>query len=335
MRINILPQPSLESTERGPLDALRAWARERIKSCNIGGAVLAAVSAFTRYNGSADSSTEVLCRELGEAHERIAQLEAAKAVAEQRAEGAHVEQSGFLELVGHELRTPLNAIIGFSDALLSEGTETVFGGDLTPKQREAIESVLLAGERLSGVVDSILDLTQIGAEGLAIEQEPCNISGIVTEVTAMSQADTDNKSIENNIDTERSLIVTGDREYIKQIIAHLVSNAMKFANNEVAIFSEILADGSLAICVQDDGCGIAKNEIDQALKNFGQVNRGQNGTKHEGIGLGLSIVQKLAGLHGFGLHLASDGHGKGVTASIIIPSNKFQIDGQVQVCAAE
>ncbi len=119
-------------------------------------------------------------------------------------------------------------------------------------------------------------------------------------------------------------LMKGDPTRIKQIIANLLSNAVKFTDSggEVCTKVRLLEDGSISLCVIDNGIGIAKKDIEHVQTQFGQVQSSYN-RNHQGTGLGLSLVRLLTEAHG-GHFILSSELGNGTRATVTFPPTRTQ-----------
>ncbi|HZF36030.1 MAG TPA: MHYT domain-containing protein [Candidatus Angelobacter sp.] len=227
-------------------------------------------------------------------------------------------KSQFLATMSHELRTPLNAIIGFAEFL---GTDLC--GPLTPKQRGYVGDIHRAGAHLLALVNDVLDLSQVDARQLALDEDVVelgeSIAGAITMVAL--------RAAEVGIDL-RSMIAPGlppvraDERRLRQILLNLLSNAVKFTPKGGAITLSAERRGrDVAITVTDTGIGMAPEHIGIALARFGQVDN-RLARRYEGTGLGLPLVKRLVELHGGTLAIAST-LGRGTTVTIQLPAERI------------
>ncbi|MHB1735391.1 MAG: response regulator [Acidithiobacillus sp.] len=234
-------------------------------------------------------------------------------------------KSDFLANMSHELRTPLNAIIGFSE-LLKDGVM----GDLSPEQKDATRDIFESGRHLLSLINDILDLSKVEAGMMKLELEAANFHdllqgslGIVREKAAAHQ-------IRLNLEVEPDFpSVYLDARKTKQILYNLLSNAVKFTpdGGQVTLCGRSRSDLSgpeyaaypdwLEISVADTGIGIAKKDQERLFKPFVQADSGLD-RRYEGTGLGLSLVKRLAELHGGRVTMEST-LGEGSTFHVWLP----------------
>lgn len=231
------------------------------------------------------------------------------------AESANKSKSAFLANMSHEIRTPLNGALGMLQLLATTDTDK--------EQSYYVEAALNAGNTLLALINDILDLSRVEAGKLDIASEPFDIHSLTESVTGMFRQSAADRGVIviQNIDPDISQNLIGDPHRIRQILFNLVGNALKFTEKGtigVSVTTATLADGGegLRLTVTDTGIGIARDRLNSVLEPFTQGEEAFT-KKHQGAGLGLSIVKKLVELMRGELHIESEpGRGTAVTVTL-------------------
>ncbi|MEM9600765.1 MAG: HAMP domain-containing sensor histidine kinase [Pseudomonadota bacterium] len=245
-----------------------------------------------------------------EAH-RIELLRRSQTVAEREAR----EKTLFFAGVSHELRTPLNAIIGFSDMMRSR-----LFGPLPSKYAEYADLIHDSGQYMLDLIGDVLDLSKVEAGKYTLVTDTFDISDVVRSSVKMIRpsADAAEVALEASLPDDEQLLITADRKALRQILLNLLSNAVKFSPKGTTVHvSTQQHDSQMVIIVKDEGPGMSEAEIARIGEPFVQGASGQS-TDTRGSGLGLSLVQSLAELHGGRLDVSSV-KGEGTLARVILP----------------
>ena len=227
-------------------------------------------------------------------------------------------KSQFISHVSYELRTPLTNIIGFSELL-----ESVRTGPLNTKQREYLSDVSASSKSLLAIIDDILDLATIDAGALELRLGAVGVRQIVDAAVlgVRDRATRANIRLSVAIAPDVDQFVA-DEARVRQVLFNLISNAIGFSNAGGLVKVACAREGRMiAFAVEDNGVGIPKEQQRSVLERF--VSRSQ-GSRHRGVGLGLSIVKSLVELHGGDMALSSE-PGRGTRVTI-----RFPEDGTLQ-----
>jgi signal transduction histidine kinase/HPt (histidine-containing phosphotransfer) domain-containing protein len=223
-----------------------------------------------------------------------------RAAASERARRAAVDANAaktkFLANVSHEIRTPLNTILGMAEMLTETGPR--------PEQTRYLGALQRAGEHLLSLVDDVLDVSRIEADGLTLEKSPFELARVVDGAIDFLRGAARRKGVElqGSCSPEVPRQVVGDARRLRQILVNLVGNGVKFTERgsvrlTVTPGSSGDVPGALCILVEDTGIGIAPDRIEAIFGTFVQGDA-SIARDYGGAGLGLNIVKRLVDLMG-------------------------------------
>ncbi len=222
----------------------------------------------------------------------------------------------FLASMSHELRTPLTGILGLSEALQLETF-----GTLTERQGKVVREIEASGRHLLDLINDILDLSKIEAGKLELALETCRVAEIcqasLSLVKGMAQQKRLNLGFSMNLP---EIAVRADARRLKQMLVNLLSNAVKFTPEGGSIGMDVAADYGekvVRFTVWDKGIGIEAENLGKLFKPFVQLDSGL-ARQYSGTGLGLSLVKRMAELHGGGIQVESV-PGEGSRFTIVLP----------------
>jgi len=244
--------------------------------------------------------------------EKLAAAEAGRDAAEtgrQRAEATAASRALFLANMSHELRTPLNAIMGFSDMMRAR-----MFGELTPKYAEYADLIHESGGHLLDLINDVLDMSKIEAQRYTLSREVFDVREALNAALRLMRLQADDAGVKlRAVLPSEALMVDADKRAIKQMVLNLLSNAVKFTpKGGSVILTAQAAAGVLEIIVGDTGVGIAEDDLKRLGQPFEQA--GNADDRARGTGLGLSLVDAFAKLHGGSMSLESRlGEGTAVT----------------------
>jgi signal transduction histidine kinase/DNA-binding response OmpR family regulator len=239
------------------------------------------------------------------------EAEASRAVAED----ANEAKSAFLSTVSHELRTPLTSVMGFAKITKRRLEERIFPEikstdskmQRTIKQiSDNLNVVVSEGERLTKLINNVLDLAKIEAGRVEWHMENLQVLAVVERAIDATNALFEQKGLVLKRDISPNLPdIKGDEDKLIQVVVNLLSNAVKFTNEGEILCEAEEKDGDVIISVRDSGIGIAKEDLPKVFEKFRQV--GDTLTdKPTGTGLGLPISKEIVEYHGGRIWLQSE-----------------------------
>ncbi|MGE5216889.1 MAG: ATP-binding protein [Chloroflexota bacterium] len=227
-------------------------------------------------------------------------------------------KSDFVSNVSHELRTPLTAIKGSVDNMLDGLT-----GSLNEKQARYLTRIKSNTDRLSRLINDLLDLSRIEAGRIDIMPTVFSPELLAKEVIESLRSIAIDKLLDLKVASGKGGVTAwADRDKVTQILTNLIGNAVKFtsAHGKVTVAIEKNRDGWVQISVADTGPGIPRDELDRIFDKFHQLAQ-VNQQKSRGTGLGLAISRALVQMHGGKIWVESE-VGKGSTFCFTLPAQQ-------------
>lgn len=250
-------------------------------------------------------SREVLIEELVERRKKLE--EAYRELAE--AELGKLKTS-FLDVVAHELRTPLTSIKTYVELMKKERL-----GNLTPLQKEKLDIMAKNVDRLTGLINDMLEIPTIDVRELELRKETFSVREAVEGVIADCQELADDKRLSIRVTMPPHLTLQGDRNLLSKAIKNLVVNAVRYTDQGGVTIDGHREGSWVHLTVADTGRGIPQDELERIFEPF---YTGDN--KNGGMGLGLSIVKNIVEVHGGTVWAESESDGPGSTFHLLLPA---------------
>ncbi len=229
-------------------------------------------------------------------------------------------KSGLISMLSHDLRSPMSSLKGFNESFLQG-----FLGDLSPRQKEVIQTENRVLDSMMELINSLLDMEQIEAGQLRMNKKPCFIiKDVMDPVLERLGILADKKNIDIRVNCGKSLPeIEIDPNRISQVLQNILQNALKFTpeNGYIDVsVSEISEGGKIEVRVKDSGKGIASHELNSIFDSF-YTQDGETEPYSAGRGLGLTICKEIIKAHDGVIWAESDGENKGSSFIFILPVN--------------
>jgi len=256
-----------------------------------------------------------------------ARLFAAAQEARAAAEAANEAKSTFLASVSHELRTPLTSVVGFAKVIRRQLEERILPHVDAEDQRtqraiaqvrDNVAVIVTEGERLTTLVNNVLDLAKIEAGRFEWNMQPLAIAEVIDHAANATAGLFEKKGLQPRVEVADGLPqVVADRDGLIQVIINLLSNAVKFTDHGSVTCAARLTDEGIMVSVIDTGIGISPEDQARVFDKFTQVGDTLTDKPH-GTGLGLPICREIVEGHGGRIWVESQ-PGAGSTFSFVLP----------------
>ncbi len=252
------------------------------------------------FNEKLKHEIEVATRELREKNKELEKMDKLK--------------SDFVSNVSHELRTPLTSIKGYTQLLYEEKI-----GPIDEKQKQCLKIVLEESDRLTRLINEVLDLSKLEHGKVRFKLEKVNISEIANLVINTMTMIAEEKKIIISNEFEKELpIIPVSKDLIKQVFINLIGNAIKFTKKEGKIHITIKKiNDYIQVSVKDSCNGIPKEALPNIFSKFYQVDSSMT-REHSGTGLGLAIARHIVEIHQGEIRVESE-ENKGCLFTFTLP----------------
>lgn len=251
-------------------------------------------------------------RELEEARELL--LDAERAARTEAEINLHTKDE-FLAMISHELRTPLTTVLGWGELIMARMPSE-------DKNARGMGVIVASAHALSQLINDMLDLGGILVGKMTLSMQPLDMVSEVRDAVLALEASTDSSKIQVLMDLPvEPCHIHGDRTRVQQVLWNLLSNAQKFTEQtreRVIRVSLAIRDGNCHLSIQDSGIGFGSDFHPYLFTRFRQEDSTTT-RRFGGLGLGLSIVQKIVELHGGKVVAGSEGEGRGAIFTVSLP----------------
>ena len=247
--------------------------------------------------------------------------------AKARAEDANEAKSAFLSTVSHELRTPLTSVLGFAKIIRKRLQDKIFPAVQSddPKLKRTMDQVsenlnvvVSEGERLTSLINDVLDLAKIESGRMEWNMKPILIQDVIERAISATSSLFEEKDLKLKKQIPQDLpLINGDADKLIQVVINLLSNAVKFTDEGTVSVEAYKDNNQIVVEVQDTGMGVAEDDRHKIFERFRQA--GDTLTdKPKGTGLGLPICREIIEHHGGIIWMKSE-LGEGSTFFFSLP----------------
>jgi signal transduction histidine kinase len=257
--------------------------------------------------------------ELGALHTEMAAIQ--RELSKRNAELAYreVEKNRLIGFVVHDLRNPMGVIVGYADLLLQDGALSA------EKRQQYLESIAQSGQIVLRMINDLFDLTTFESGKLQLELQICDIADLVYDQVELNRIRAQQKDIDVRLEVSGGLPkLQLDWIRIGKVLDNLLSNAIKFSNFGSVVTVRVgRRSDTVFIVVEDHGCGIPANELENLFQPFGRTSvrptAGESST-----GLGLAIAKRIVAAH-YGTIEVESTVAVGTTFRVVLPFDVTRI----------
>ncbi|MBX3062192.1 MAG: response regulator [Anaerolineae bacterium] len=265
-----------------------------------------------------------LTKDLKQTKEDLERANSQAQHARRAAEEARRMKAQFAATVSHELRTPINLIVGFSDSVIKAPQS--YGVPLPSAYWSDLNTIYRNARHLQGLINDVLDISQIEAGHMAILKEDVPPEQIVSEAAELVRDEIQARGLRFEVIVAEQLpLLSVDKLRIRQVLLNLLGNAIRFTDTGSITLQVKRLESRVVISVADTGIGIKQEDLARVFEEFHQLDGALN-QRFGGSGLGLTLSQQFAEMHGGQLTVTSSGiPGQGSIFTLSLPLPQQQM----------
>ena len=230
----------------------------------------------------------------------------------------------FIAVTSHQLNTPLSIIRGYSSLMLNGKA-----GAVSPKQKDYLEEIHQACEKMVSLTNNLLSISRIEQEKIKLQISEINVADLITKVTDSIKAKISSSPAKFKTNVEKkNLIISADSEKLYQAIINVVDNALKYTKEGSVCLSVCDQGENVAIIVKDTGVGIPENQIDKIGQRFFRTQEAID-IDSKGTGLGIYIAKSIILKHEGQFDIKSQ-KGKGTEIKMTLPKSSLAINSNLE-----
>jgi signal transduction histidine kinase/ActR/RegA family two-component response regulator len=223
---------------------------------------------------------------------------------------ANVAKSKFIAVASHDLRQPMHAVNVYLELINLEGMQE--------QDKKSLAKIKSSIHTLNAMFDSLLNISKLDADAMQVSHRVFKLDELTTTLRDLTEAKANSKGLALHFSAPH-LMVRGDKLILQQIISNLISNAIQYTEQGEIEVTFMSLNDCLTIEVRDTGCGISAVEQKDIFNQFYRADKTR--ALHDGLGLGLFIVQRLCTMIGADVQVASEeGRGATFTVSTAFPA---------------